>query len=68
MDNFMQSRITKLNNGNYQIWKFKVELLLTKDDVWSAVSEAPPERISNEWRKKDEKARATIGLKTINYI
>ena len=62
MDNFMQSRITKLNNGNYQIWKFKVELLLTKDDVWSAVSEAPPERISNEWRKKDEKARATIGL------
>ena len=56
------TRITKLNNGNYQTWKFKVELLLTKEDLWQIVSDDPPEEVTDAWRTKDRKARATIGL------
>ena len=55
-------RITKLNNQNYQTWKFKVELLLTKEDLWDTISKDPPEPLTDAWRSKDCKARATIGL------
>ena len=55
-------RIAKLNGSNYQTWKFKVELLLIKEDLWDVVSEDPSEPVSAEWRTKDRKARATIGL------
>lgn len=30
--------IEKLNNNNYFVWKFKIRLLLIKEDVWDAVS------------------------------
>jgi hypothetical protein len=56
------ARIAKLNNSNYQTWKFKVELLLTKDDLWDAISKATPNPITDKWQTKDQKARATIGL------
>ena len=55
-------RITKLNNQNYQTWKFKVELLLTKEDLWDTLSSDPPEPLTDAWRSKDCKARATIDL------
>jgi hypothetical protein len=55
-------RIVKLNGSNYQTWKFKVELLLIKDDLWEVVNEAPPDEVTAEWSAKDRKARATIGL------
>lgn len=55
-------RIAKLNSTNYQIWKFKVELLPIKEEVWEVVSEDAPDPVTPAWRTKDCKARATIGL------
>ncbi|KAK2578197.1 hypothetical protein KPH14_011654 [Odynerus spinipes] len=56
--------IAKLNNENYSVWKFKVELMLIKEDLWDQVSMAKPEdqQAAAIWQKKDDKARATIGL------
>ena len=55
-------RITKLNNTNYQTWKFKLELLLTKEDLWETTTQDPPDPVTDDWRTKDRKARANIGL------
>jgi transposase InsO family protein len=55
-------KIAKLTNSNYQTWKFKVELLLIKDDLWDVVVKDPPDEVSADWQSKDRKARATIGL------
>ena len=33
----------KLNNGNFQLWKFKVEMSISKDDLWEVISEQQPE-------------------------
>jgi len=54
--------IAKLNNTNYQTWKFKLELLLIKEDLWCTVSDDPPDPITVEWQNKDKRARASIGL------
>ena len=35
-------RVTKLNNNNYKTWKFKVELLLMKEDLWDTISKPTP--------------------------
>ena len=56
------SRITKLNNCTYQTWKFKVELLLIKEEVWDTISRDPPTVMTDKWQTKDNKARASIGL------
>jgi len=59
--------IAKLNNANYQIWKYKLELLLIKEDLWSII-DADFEKPAIEddayatWKIKDGKARAHIGL------
>jgi len=54
--------IAKLNNENYESWKYKVELLLIKEGLWDLVSEAAPAQPNAEWLTKDAQARATIGL------
>jgi len=56
------SKIAKLNNLNYQTWKFKVELLLIKEDLWDVVAKEVPDPVTATWQTKDGKARATIGL------
>lgn len=57
-------KITKLNGSNYQIWKYKIELILTKEDLWDIVSNDLPEGIARDaaWEKRNGKAKATIGL------
>ncbi|XP_073831708.1 uncharacterized protein [Musca autumnalis] len=68
-------KFSKLNNDNYANWKFKMELLLRKHNLWKLVIEGSrpePKRgqnneISNqaqldEWDAKDDEARGTIGL------
>lgn len=59
-----RANITKLNNDNYSVWKFKIELLLIKDDLWTQVSTEKPTdaTAAAAWQKRDDKARATIGL------
>lgn len=34
--------MTMLNNDNYFIWKYKMELLLMKEKLWSVLSENRP--------------------------
>jgi len=54
--------MTKLNNANYQTWKFKMELLLTKEKLWNVVTDDPPDPVTDEWSIKAKQAQATIGL------
>ena len=55
-DSLILSRITKLNSNNYQTWKFKVKLLLTKEDLSCTISEKLPSTITIEWKAKDQKS------------
>lgn len=67
--------IPKLNNQNYGSWKFTVELLLVREDLWKYVNPGnPPVAIAAAggiagnaaevaaWGAGDQRARATIGL------
>lgn len=57
--------IEKLNNTNYSSWKFKMQMILTREGVWRSMnSERPEESGQNydKWLDKDEKARALISL------
>lgn len=60
--------VTRLNGSNYSSWKFKIELLLIREDLWEYVTgTCPGETQANQaavaaWKKGDQKARATIGL------
>lgn len=54
--------LTKLNNHNYQAWKFKMEMMLIRDELWHVISDPPPNPVTSDWTKADTKARATIGL------
>src|SRR6218665_3660601 len=56
------NKIENLNNQNYQTWKFKVELLIIKEDLWETVTKEIPDPVTAEWQTKDAKARAIIGL------
>src|SRR3984885_14576424 len=62
MTNTNTVKILKLNNRNYQTWKFKVELLLVKEDLWDTISKETPDPVTDAWKTKDGKARASIGL------
>lgn len=53
---------TKLNNGNYYSWKWRMQLLLIKEKTWNVISEAKPNPVTDEWRSKNASAYATIGL------
>lgn len=54
--------VAKLNNDNYESWRYKVELLLIKKGLWDVVSKAAPAQPEAAWLTKDAQARATIGL------
>lgn len=58
----IKSSIQKLNSQNYQIWKYKLELLLMKDELWDVVNCEKPTKEDANWLVKDRKARAIIGL------
>lgn len=66
----VKTTIAKLNNENYFTWKFRVELLLIKDEVWHVVEKPAPvlsadrsnQSTVDAWKKCDDKARAMIGL------
>lgn len=54
----------RLNDFNWATWRFRMELLLMKDDLWSVVNDVKPDAasVTSAWARKDEKARAMIGL------
>ncbi|XP_062557420.1 uncharacterized protein LOC134222293 [Armigeres subalbatus] len=55
---------SKLNQQNWTSWKQRMEWLLEKEDLWEVVNAFEPDsdEETDEWRKKDRKARANIGL------
>lgn len=60
----MDSRtyVEKLDGTNYNIWKFKTELILIKEGIWNVIKNERPENPDEKWLANDDKARATIGL------
>lgn len=65
--NSKQEHIVKLNDSNFYNWKFKMELLLTKEDLWGVIeyidAEIPSRvRALSVWNRNDKKAKALIGL------
>jgi len=67
----MSLKIAKLNNENYTNWKFKMELLLRKQNLWKKVIVGTrPEKKEDDsnngeiddWDAKDDEARGIIGL------
>lgn len=52
----------RLNDFNWPTWRFRMELMLMKEDLWSVVQDAKPVDVTSAWTRRDEKARAVIGL------
>ena len=52
----------KLGQSNWASWKQRMEWLLEKEDIWEVTCEEKPEPVSEEWKLRDRKARANIGL------
>ncbi|ODM88321.1 Copia protein [Orchesella cincta] len=67
------SHVVKLNDNNYEHWKFQVTLVLQSHDLWeivtgdvtapvAAADGTPPDADAlKEWNKKDVKAKTIIG-------
>jgi len=62
--------IAKLNNENYLVWKYKIELLLIKKSTWDVINEGQASnnvsfKVSSTnggMIEESRQARATIGL------
>ncbi|KMQ82714.1 msp domain protein [Lasius niger] len=50
--------------GPVMPWKYRIEMLLIKEDLWDVVIGAPPSAATEfaAWTKRDGKARAIMGL------
>lgn len=55
-------QLTKLNNINYFVWKYKMQLLLTKEKVWYTIKDTRPAEPTNKWLEDDATALSLIGL------
>ena len=54
--------VEKLGDINYATWRFRMELILIKEELYELISLQKPERPDAAWLVKDGKARAIIGL------
>lgn len=55
-------QIEKLNNTNYLSWKFKMKMLMEKDDCFDSIELKDDEELKGEILKKDKKALQWIAL------
>ncbi|XP_018402095.1 PREDICTED: uncharacterized protein LOC108779224 [Cyphomyrmex costatus] len=71
MTDITKTAIAKLSVENYFTWKYKMELLLIKENLWSVLSETKPKcqdgtnsniGIVTDWQRRDDQARSVIGL------
>lgn len=54
--------VEKLSNSNFESWKFNVQMLLIREELWKYVEEDAPIPLTDAWKKGDQKTRATIAL------
>lgn len=57
--------VEKLNNNNYQTWKYEAKLVFRRENTWFAITTAAPEITDKgyeAWIHADSKAIGTIGL------
>lgn len=54
--------VEKLRSGGYESWRFKVEMLLIRENLWKHVTEAAPNPLTDPWKEGDARTRATIAL------
>ena len=54
--------VPKLNDQNYQSWKFKVKMLLIREGSWKCIDEPVQEYPEEAWVELDQKAQSTISL------
>ncbi|GBO07412.1 Retrovirus-related Pol polyprotein from transposon TNT 1-94 [Araneus ventricosus] len=55
-------QIVKLNANNYSVWKFKMEMILIKEDLFHLIEDDTPSQPDERYIKKDRQARAIINL------
>ena len=61
-------QIERLNNANYATWSIKIEMLLTRSELWGVVDGSEPKPGTTNadalaaWQLKDSKARSDIML------
>lgn len=58
----MKFNVAKLGNSNYPSWKFRMEMLLVREELYYVISDPAVEPVTEQWTKDDRKARATLGL------
>lgn len=58
----MNLTVEKLNDFNYEVWKFRIDLLLIREGLSDVIVNPKPEVPDAAWIVKDGKARAIIGL------
>lgn len=69
----MKLPFTKLSQDNYFSWKYKMQMYLIREDLWDVIEDTPPNQPGadaeaqvltsfNNWKKRDNKTRATISL------
>ena len=56
----LKFQLSKLNDSNYSSWEFKVKVLLEKDGLSDLIADVPNETTSDEWKRRDAKARSII--------
>ena len=57
-----QFLVAKLNDQNYQSWKFKAKMLLIREGSWKCIDEPVPEHPEEAWVELDQKEQSTISL------
>lgn len=58
--------IEKLNNDNYLSWKFKMKMLLLKDNCFDTIELSESSKIDKDMEEKDQKALQLIALSVEN--
>jgi hypothetical protein len=65
--------IDKFNGENFNLWKFKMEMVLASMDLWEIVDgseEAPPSnadpKVIKEYQRRAKKAMSTIGINLVD--
>lgn len=53
---------TKLNRDNYELWKYRMQLLLKKEKVWDVVSDPVLAVPDEKWKERGTEATILIGL------